>query len=264
MYIPNDPAIFISAYTGALAGMGASDRTLSVSNPVEYSGLTALADAFAKAFDTHYGTLGLSPSDTMQQQATFQLAYASWQNRSPVPTAENLVPAIYAPTCAALGAILVESVALFTVQGYSSTISSSVVRQILAETITDPFPTLTVGGVDTALIVNIPITTKLASPTTGLSIQGCVSVFGGVNPGIVDLVVLIDDNPVGRVRSSFNPADPSTAQIALSILVNTSSAGANQNVALQITVGGAPGTTLNYDDNAVFQVMEYQNPVPLP
>jgi len=256
MYIPNDPAIFISAYTGALAGMGASDRILSVSNPVEYSGLTALADAFAQAFDTHYATLGLSPSTTMQQQATFQLAYASWQNRSPVPNAENLTPSTYAPTCAALGAILAESTALFIAQSYPSQVSASVVRQILGATYTDPFPTLTVGGTDTAIIGNIPITT---TPGSSLSIQGCVTVFGGVNPGIVDLAVLVDDVQIGRVRSNFDPAIPATSQTAVSILANVLSSGSSQNVALQITVGGPAGTVLEYNDNAVFQVTEYKN-----
>src|SRR5271166_1054660 len=105
MYTPNSPAIFVAAFSGALAGMGASDRVPTDTDAADYAGLANVAGAFAESFDTAVGPIGM-PVDTYITQSVEAVCEAVWEGRSPQPTATNLNPTTYAGLCQALIAIV--------------------------------------------------------------------------------------------------------------------------------------------------------------
>ena len=121
MYIPNNQAIFIAAYAGALAGMGVSDRVVTDTNPSDYSGLASVAGAFAQCFDQLYP----GPVNTLSVQTVEEICETAWQERSPNAQAPFLTPATYTPLCNALIAILQAGLAYFTAQGVSPNVPGS-------------------------------------------------------------------------------------------------------------------------------------------
>ena len=114
-YVPNNQAIFIAAYAGALAGMGVSDRVPTDNNPSDYSGLAEVAGAFAQCFDQLYP----GPVNTLSVLTVEEICETAWQERSPNAQAPFLTPATYTPLCNALIAILQAGLAYFTAQGVS-------------------------------------------------------------------------------------------------------------------------------------------------
>lgn len=120
-YVPNNTLIFTAAFAGALAGMGASDRVPTDSNPADYAGLATVAGAFAQAFDTEWAA---SPSNVLNIQATQELCEVAWQDRSPGANPDEngnpspfLNPATYTGLVKALIAIIRSGENYYAAQG---------------------------------------------------------------------------------------------------------------------------------------------------
>ncbi len=121
-YTPDNLEAFIAVYSGALAGMGVSDRVPSNPNASHYSGLAAVAGAYAQEFDTLWGVQATTDLDI---QLMTTVSEALWQSRSPVASGLFLVPATYATDCNALIAMLHASNTYFVAQGVSPDLPAS-------------------------------------------------------------------------------------------------------------------------------------------
>jgi hypothetical protein len=96
MYVPKNPSMFLAAYSGALAGMGASDRQPTNPSSVSLANIdiAAVAGAFAIQFDTVWGTRTTNGYDIDQVET---LATSVWESRGPSSFvgASLLIPATY-------------------------------------------------------------------------------------------------------------------------------------------------------------------------
>ncbi len=86
-YTPNNAAIYLAAYAGALAGLGACTQPISnVTNPAN------MADAFAQAVDTVWGATGFAVLDQTELQ---ECSEAAWENRSPLKMPDAQIASAY-------------------------------------------------------------------------------------------------------------------------------------------------------------------------
>jgi hypothetical protein len=110
-YVPNNPAMYVAAYAGALAGMGASDRFPTDPVPAHYNTLASIAGAYAETFDTLWA---LSPTSTLDIEACQELSEVAWQDRAP----QSIPPVfILIELCLALIAMIRAAEAYFASQG---------------------------------------------------------------------------------------------------------------------------------------------------
>lgn len=79
-YSPNNINIFIAAYSGAISGMGASNRNPTDDDPLSYEDLANTAGTFAQAYDTLWGDRSTSDLDVT---TTHEICESAWENRSP-------------------------------------------------------------------------------------------------------------------------------------------------------------------------------------
>lgn len=89
MYVPNNDAIFVAAYSGAMAGMGVNGGVPLDANSIDYAALATIAGAWAQAFDTSWGA---NPNSTLDAEMANSLSVEAWSARTPSP--QNIV--IYA------------------------------------------------------------------------------------------------------------------------------------------------------------------------
>lgn len=117
-YVPQSPEMFKAAFSGACAGMGASDRLPVFTDSADYDGLTNVAGAFSQSFDTEWGALDLPATDLSVKMAQ-ELCEVAWQNRSPVNSAPANEVSNYTPLTQALVAIIKSGLDYFAAQGIS-------------------------------------------------------------------------------------------------------------------------------------------------
>ncbi len=113
-YVPFNLSVYVAAYAGAIAGMGASDRVPSSTVVSSYAGLSATAGAYAQAFDTAWGTVRANTLDLASIQ---EMTAGAWEGRAPVPNAQNFSPTIHVPLVVALIAAIKSSQAYVAHQG---------------------------------------------------------------------------------------------------------------------------------------------------
>src|SRR5216684_3149146 len=89
-YVPNSVDVFTAAYSGALAGMGISDRVPTDQNASSYASLAVIAGAFAQAFDTVWGS---ATPNQLDLDSILELSEAAWQDRAPITSAVTTNPA---------------------------------------------------------------------------------------------------------------------------------------------------------------------------
>ncbi len=115
-YSPNNLSIFTAAFSGALAGMGVSDRVPTSSDTI-YAGLAQVAGAFAQEFDTTWAS---ATATEMNVAAVAQMSESAWQQRAPQADATTVLPATYSQLCAALKAIVTAGTVQLTAMGITS------------------------------------------------------------------------------------------------------------------------------------------------
>jgi hypothetical protein len=82
MYVPNNDAIFIAAYSGAMAGM-CINRGVPLDNAaIDYGVVAMIAGAWAQSFDTSWGANSNSPLDA---NLALTLSEQAWSQRTPGP-----------------------------------------------------------------------------------------------------------------------------------------------------------------------------------
>jgi hypothetical protein len=142
MYTPNNLYIYLGALEGAIAGMAASEKVITNSDPLTYSSQAAMASAFAQAVDSQLPPQS-NPLPATANVLVSQLAYGVWQDRTPTPTAANLLPATYLPIAQALIALGTAVFNQLTVDSINVNAASSV--QPYAPTFTNLDSTATIG-----------------------------------------------------------------------------------------------------------------------
>ena len=115
MYTPINSQIFNAAYCGALAGMGASDRVPTNSNPASYTGLAAVAGVYAQRFDVEWNNA--AAPNALDVYSAQQLSESAWQQRAPIVNAVTLTLSTYTELCAALVAMILAGKAYYAAQG---------------------------------------------------------------------------------------------------------------------------------------------------
>jgi hypothetical protein len=116
-YAIQNANVFTAAFSGALAGMGVSGRVPISANPARYSGLIAVANAFAEQFDTLWGATAVG---TLEVQTISESSESLWQNRAPIPSVVTLNPLTWESECQGIIAIVQEALAWYASQGYTN------------------------------------------------------------------------------------------------------------------------------------------------
>jgi len=177
-YTPLNAQVFSCCYAAVLAGMGASNRTLSNPSPATYSPLSTVAGAFAQEFDTQYG--GAS-ANVYQLTAIQSVVEGAWSGRVPPITATFELPTTYSEEVRALLA-LIQSGSLY----------------LEGQGITPPTP----SDVTTFLAQTIPIV-----PTTGTLVLGTLAVGQSiVRTSLVVTTVFNSDAPRVQLGTSLDPS----------------------------------------------------------
>lgn len=109
-YSPNNEPEFLTAFAGALSGIGVAGRPILSTDSGDYSGSAASAFAFAIEFDTLWGAT--SP-DCYQLTAIGLACQGYWRNRS----VTSVKPSDYATECAALVTAIQEGESLLVAEG---------------------------------------------------------------------------------------------------------------------------------------------------
>jgi len=184
MYVPNNLAIFTAAFAGALAGMGAANRVPTDSNPIDYTGQTNVAGAFAQELDTQWGA---APSNTLSVTAIEQLAETAWQDRFVNDVPPFNLPSNYTSLCQALVAIAQAGGTYFTTEGIT------------------PAPSPSGGGVTSVITADIAAlsgldTAELSTGNTArmLSLMGTSWILDKTSALVPDGITVIAANPAGN------------------------------------------------------------------
>ena len=109
-YTPNNINVYIAAFSGAVAGMGASNRFPRDNVASDYASLVSTAGAYAQQFDTMWGANNATSLDI---DNITQLTAAAWESRAPNSTK----PTDFAILCGALIAMVQQSETYFAGQG---------------------------------------------------------------------------------------------------------------------------------------------------
>lgn len=115
-YNPISPDLFVAAYAGAMAGMGASNRIPINADAAKHVGLSNIAGAWAQEFDTLFNN---ATADGLQTKLAQELSEAVWAQRSPnlaiLPT--STIPATYSSTVSILLAVIQAAENYYSAQG---------------------------------------------------------------------------------------------------------------------------------------------------
>jgi hypothetical protein len=116
MYVPINLNIFLAAFEGTIAGIGASNRTPVDPTPADDDPITAVAFAFAQSFDQVWNNA--AAANSYQIDAVSSTCEAYWSNRpQPLANATFTNPATYTVYCRGLKAIIDSGSNTLTAQG---------------------------------------------------------------------------------------------------------------------------------------------------
>jgi hypothetical protein len=189
MYVVQNPNVFTAAFSGTLTGMGAG-RVLSLTSPAAYSGMVAIANAFAQSFGTQWGPAAVA---TLEVEVITEACQGFWQGRNQLnPPPSSLLPSTWTQECQAIIAMVQEALALYTAQGYPNPpVGGGVQWQVKQTGLIDDFP----SGHSTHTVPcpgfvandsHFCIAAIIGSAANGqLLITGCGKHFG--DPDVVDV-----------------------------------------------------------------------------
>ena len=86
-YTPNNPPIYLAAFAGAIAGLGASGQPFG---DVSYS--AAMSDAFSQAVDIAFGA---GPYTALDLEIIREASETAWAERSPLRSPDSITPGAY-------------------------------------------------------------------------------------------------------------------------------------------------------------------------
>ena len=122
MYTPNNPAVYLAAFAGTQAALGARDLPF-----VAPDHASVMADAFAQAIDLTWGTDGFTDLDLEAIQTN---CIVHWQQRSPLRTDLAAIPEAYDAIARGIIALVKSGTAQVTSQGvapsYGITVTNTV------------------------------------------------------------------------------------------------------------------------------------------
>lgn len=117
-YVPINVPAFVAAYSGAIAGMAVSGW-ISDPSSADYTQVTAIAGAFAQAFDTVWNSA--AALNNLESAAIVSISTQEFANRGPGPQAlpKFVLASNWAVPAAACAALVLQSDAYFAGQGIS-------------------------------------------------------------------------------------------------------------------------------------------------
>jgi hypothetical protein len=110
-YTPLDSNIYLAAITGALSGMGLTDRIPTSTDPLLHQQQGEIARAYGEALDQYAG-VQFPPYAAFLPALVTAYSAAAWQDRCPPYSPESLDPATYGP--------LVQSVVSVIIGGFTA------------------------------------------------------------------------------------------------------------------------------------------------
>lgn len=114
-YTPINLRMYLAAYSGALAGMNASDRIPKNPNASFYTLNAAVAGAWAASFDTLWNDA--TDPTVLEVQSVQECSESTWQQRAPQPSVSTLTPSSYDEQTAAIVALIQAADAYMASQG---------------------------------------------------------------------------------------------------------------------------------------------------
>ena len=116
-YAPINPIIFCAAYAGAVSGMVTAGRYVSspASEPATYQALSAVALAFAEAYDTEWNDAAVPCQ--YEVESTEACTEASFQDRQPILTPAAAEASAWLSLAEALVAVVLAGEAYLTAEG---------------------------------------------------------------------------------------------------------------------------------------------------
>ena len=206
----NDTNIFTAAVAGALAGMAASSRQPTVTDPTDPSlvGYADIAGAYASAFDAYYASfLPALPVDVLSVSLAETLSQSVWLDRDPLvlPVPDNVLdPLTYVPLVEALVAIIVAEEAFYTANaitppqivvlpptppsqptGFSSGVGTAV-PNVLGSIVGGPLNVTVAAGQKLILIASVSSLSSASPPANDASFELFVD---GVSVQSVSVIV---------------------------------------------------------------------------
>lgn len=175
-YSPNNILMYIAVYSGALAGMGVSNRVPTDTNPASYAGLASLAGAFAQEFDTVWGSRTTSLADISSAE---EMAESTWQGRSPQPVAPFTNPTTYLEEVTALIAILTAQDDYLAAQGIVPPPPGGIAPSGTG------LVTVTAGVLDTSALAQVNVGNILKGGLGGQFVSLVPAKYGSGNDGDV-------------------------------------------------------------------------------
>lgn len=113
-YTPQNVQAFTSSYSGALAGMSASNRFPKDPNASNYVDVAMIAGAFAQELDTLRGS---AVPNVLELYLIESLTNQFWFSRAPLSSILNFTPTTYAKQCAVVLGLVQAGIAYFAAQG---------------------------------------------------------------------------------------------------------------------------------------------------
>jgi hypothetical protein len=221
-YTPNNIQIYCAAYSGALGGMGAAGRVLSISDSTKYSGASMVAGAFAQQFDTIWG---LAHATILDVEMVTALA-AVWFDRSVLVSAQTTKPTFYTNICNAIIAAITSGDAYVTSQGITPPDPGGGGSLPTAPVVDGRYILLVSGGVASWALQSFTPTISIAGGGSGPFVLGATWTPTGFNfipaansGGVIAPTTLRDNQGHGptSVLGVANPVPPLVASYTLSV-----------------------------------------------
>jgi hypothetical protein len=115
-YSPNNVSVYLNAFAGAIAGLGAFQRYLNDPVPADYAASARMADALAQEVDIAWGS---SVPTSLELSIIENACEVVWADRSPLENAVAFTPANYTSLAAGIVALALEGNAIVVAEGIS-------------------------------------------------------------------------------------------------------------------------------------------------
>jgi hypothetical protein len=115
-YTPLNVCVYLKAFAGCLAGLGAAGTYLTDPNEGDYTWAARMADAYAQQFDTTWGAV--TPTN-FEEDAIFGASASVWQTHSMLESHVAFIPNSYTGLCNGAIALVQEGNAQVVIEGVS-------------------------------------------------------------------------------------------------------------------------------------------------
>jgi len=116
-FTPQNAAIYLAAFEGALAGLGASGKFLLDPVAGDSASAAQMADAYAQEIDVVWQAVVGAPPTTLELSVLSLISEGVWETRSPIPAPGAYVAGNYYGLCRGVVALILQGNAQVVSQG---------------------------------------------------------------------------------------------------------------------------------------------------